>query len=84
MMHKLTKTELKKFLKGLHPAIKVQVFMTPSKTHLAGYKNWIEPVEFYLGNDMDELERTIQDFKNDCCNNEDGKTVHYYLKGETQ
>lgn len=78
-MQKLTKTQLKKFLKSLHPAIQVQVFLTTSKTHLAGYKNWIEPVEFYFGNDLDLFEKTIQDFANDNCNAEDGNRVHFYM-----
>jgi hypothetical protein len=81
-MQKVTKTELKKFLKTLHPAIQVQVWLTTSKTHLAGYKNWIDPVEFYFGNDLEKFDQVVQEFQNENCNSEDGKRVHFYMGNE--
>lgn len=79
-MIKVTKTQIKSILKQQHDAIKIQVFLTSSKTHLMGYKCWIEPIEMYLGNDLEEFEKIVNEFRNDYCNSEVGKTVHFYLK----
>jgi hypothetical protein len=79
-MKKITKSQVKALLKKLEQDQKLKVNFTSSKTHLAGFKCWVQPFEIELSNDLDEFEKTINEFSYYNCNAEMGNRVHFYIK----
>jgi hypothetical protein len=78
-MKKITKSQVKAKLKKLTDQEILTVNFLPSKTSYSGFKCWVQPMEIELTNDLDEFEKTINEFMYYNCNNETGNGVHYYI-----
>jgi hypothetical protein len=79
-MKKITKTQVKALLNRMEEDQTLNVFFTSSKTHLAGFKCWVQPFEIKLNSNIDEFEKTINEFSFYNCNAEMGNRVHFYIK----
>ena len=79
-MQRITMTQMKGILKRMPEDKTLKILFTSSKTHLAGFKCWVVPVEIELTKNLDALEKTVNDFYNNNCNAEVGNSVHFYLK----